>query len=365
MALKTGTHTIADLASNQFAGTTAEQYGMERLNDAVQADLNVHNAQLETMVSELCTITDERGTVYGQNGRVEMVQADEFTKAPTQKFRGGDKIEWPLDKFALAIGWTYDYFKRASVQDVAKTQIAARRAHVARLLFDIKNALYGPLNFTWYDRWVDNMPLSVKRLVNADGGSIPNGPNGETFDSATHTHYDFLAAGYTQAALDAKLRELIRDVAEHGHTAGVRMYINQADETEISALPSFKPLPDPRIITPLTQERVNIGQVLDVTRLDNRAIGIFGAATVWTKPWIPTGYPFVFASGDARKPLVLRVSKIAAERGLRLVGPMRSSIHPLFAEQFEAWHGVGAGERTNGAILRIGAGAYAEPTFTL
>lgn len=364
MPMNTGTHTIADLDSNLFDNTTADEYGLEDLNEAVEADLEEHNEQMRLMVGELCEIRDDRGTVYGKNGRVKMVRADETTRAPTQKIRGGDKVEWPLDKFAVAVGWTWDYFKRTSVRDVARMQIAVRRAHVARVIFDIKNAVFGATNYTWYDRWTDSMPLGVKRFLNADGASIPNGPNGEEFDGSTHTHYNFLASGYTQSQLNTALLATIRDVTEHGHTNDVRLNINVADEEEISALPSFKALPDPRVVPAMTAERVDVGLTLDYTKADNRPIGIFGAATVWTRPWVPQGYPYVYASGDGGKPLVFRVSRIPAERGLRLTGPYRTNIHPLFADQFEAWHGIGAGERTNSAILRIGNASYNVPTFT-
>ena len=75
-----------------------------------------------------------------------------------------------------------------------------------------------------------------KRLVNADSQPIPNGPNGEVFDAATHTHYDWLNS---TAPTEAALLAAINDVVEHGHGGQVRLNINQAAETAVRGMASF------------------------------------------------------------------------------------------------------------------------------
>lgn len=360
MAIITGTHTIADLASNLFATTTVAEAGLENLNNAIQADLRMHNQRVEEMLSELAEITTERSTIYGTNVEGEAHRKDEFSRGPTQKVSQGSKVEFPLDGFQYAVGWTADYLRRATVQDMARKQIAARQAHVRQIQKDIKEALFGATNYTYVDRLVDSNSLAVKRLVNADSAPIPNGPNGETFTASSHTHYD--GVDFTAASADARataLAALVQDVIEHGHSTDVRIYINQAQETEVRSTTDFEPLLYPNVVPSTAADRA-VG-VLDITRTDNRLIGYFRGFPVWTKPWVPNDYALAFAAGDPRKPLRFRVSTVPGERGLFIAGEIVT--HPLQARYMEFFHGVGVFTRTNGAVLYLGNATYASPTF--
>lgn len=360
---KTGTHTIADLLDNTYASTSVVEFGIDRLSDAILADLDAHNARMRELVSEMAMVTTERSTVYGINDAMEMVRVDEFGRGPTQKITVGAKVEFPLDKLQVALGWTYDYFKRVTVQDVAKQQVGVRRAHVGAVINEIRNAFFGATNYTYVDRFRDNLSLGVKRLVNADSATIPNGPNGETYDASTHTHYDSTTS-VSGSGLNTALLALISDVVEHGHGGRVVLYINRAQESAVRALSDFSAYLDPRII-PSTAANRPAG-TLDITRLDNRAIGIFGAAEVWVKPWVPADYFLAFDLADPRKPLAFRESGVAGEQGLQLAGPRRLEAHPLMADYYESFFGVGVWTRTNGAVLYANAGAggsYVVPTF--
>lgn len=360
--MKTGTHTIADLSANAFAKTTVAEYGVEKLNDAIQADLDVHNERTTQMLGEMCEVSPERSTIYGTNAQGEAVRKDEFTRGPTQKITRGSKVEFPLDSFQYAVGWTADYLRRATVQDMALKTIAARQAHLRQIQRDIKEALFGPLNYTWTDRLVDGNDLAVKRLVNADSGPIPNGPNGEAFDPATHSHYDAFdwnATGRTAQERADAISALLQDVVEHGHGADARIYINRAQETDFRALPGFDKLPPPNIEFRATDTAVGR---LDTTKVDNRLIGYFNGTPVWTKPWVPASYVLAFSAGDPQKPLRFRVSKVPGESGLFVAGEIIT--HPLQAKYMEFVHGVGVLNRTNGAILYLGGTVYAAPNFT-
>ena len=362
MPLQTGTHTIADLAANTFAGVRAQEFGLERLNDAIQNDLQVHNERVNDMMGDLANISPERTATYGTSASGEAVPADEFTRGPTQKIRAGGRVEFPLEKYQYPIGWTADYLRRATVQDMARGTIAARQAHLARIQRDIRNALFLPTNYTFRDRFVDNVDLQVKRLVNADGGAIPNGPNGEEYNSATHTHYvgiDWGAA--TAAARAAALRARLQDVIEHGHGDDVRIYINRAQETDIRALDGFAPLLVPNVV-PAPGGTAVVGQgTLDITRADNRLIGYFDGFPVWTKPWVVANYIFVFAAGGPNKTLRMRVSATPGEQGLFIAGEI--ILHPLQARYMEFFHGFGALTRTNGSVLFLGGALYTAPAI--
>lgn len=360
--MPTGTHTIADLSQNVYASTTIQEFGLENLNGAIQLDLAMHNERTTEMLREIADISEERSTVYGTNAQMDAVQKDEFTRAPTQRIQRGGKVEFPLDGFEIAVGWTAEYLRRATVQDMALKTIATRQAHLRRIQYDIKTALFTPTNRTWTDRLVDNIDLGVKALVNADSAQIPNGPNGETFNGATHTHYDAVDwASANDAARVAAVRALINDVREHGHGSDLRIYINVAQETDFRGLSAFVGLSYPNVILPDTATRTN--QTLNIAVTDNRVIGYFDGVPVWTKPWVPANYVFCYAAGDPGKPLRMRISRLASERGLFIAADL--IVHPLQAQYMNFYHGFGGLTRTNGAILYLGAGTYAAPTLTM
>ena len=200
---------------------------------------------------------------------------------------------------------------------------------------------------------VDGVDLAVKRLVNADSANIPEGPNGETFDGATHTHYigeASLTAVFVQAAID--------NLVEHGHGQMVKIAISKTDEAAFRLLTGFTAYPDPRIIYRATDTP---GQTVDITRLDNRAIGIFGGAEVWVKSWMPANYLFVWDAGS-EPPLMVRTRENANLTGLRIAAT--NSMFPLYAQYMQDDFGVGVWNRTNGVVLYFANATYTDPTIT-
>lgn len=358
MPLRVGTHTIADLAAAQWANEPAIN-NIDALNEAVSRDLAAHNAQVQEMTNDLAERSTERGTVYGTSAQTEAVPADEFTRGPTQKVSVGSKVEFPLQKYQYAIGWTADALRRASVQDIALATISARRAHLRQLSKDVRDALFGPTNYTFRDRFVDGLDLEIKRLVNADGAPIPDGPNGETFNGASHTHYNAIDwSGATADQKAAAVRALIQDVVEHGHGDDVRVYINRAQESDFRALDGFEPLPVPNMTFRSADTATG---TLDITRADNRLIGFFDGFPVWTKPWVPASYVLTFAAAGTGKTLRIRESAIPGQQGLYVAGDIIT--HPLQAQYMEFFHGVGVLTRTNGAILYLGGAVYVAPNL--
>jgi hypothetical protein len=218
--------------------------------------------------------------------------------------------------------------------------------------------LFGNANYVFRDQLVPPAAdLTIRRLVNADSQPIPDGPNGEVFDGATHTHYDWLnSATLTQAACLA----LINDVIEHGHGNRLVLAINRASETAVRAFADFNPYLDPRLILRSADAP---GATLDNSRIDNRAIGLLGAAEVHVKSWVPAAYALVYDAGEATKPLCWREHPNVALRGLRVAN--RLADYPLYADQMEAYFGAGAWNRTAAAVLYFanGANAYVVPTF--
>ena len=350
MPMNIGTLTIDDLLA--VTNQSAFDYGLDAIHDVLKADVDTHNAIVQEMVGEFCEITTDRQRIYGASQDGEMVEVDEFGRAPTQGSTPNPQVAFPLRRFSYSIGWTELFFKLSTPADMAKAVQSAEKAHLRRLTSEIKRAIYLPTNYTFQDHLVDKVDLNVKALLNGDGMSIPDGPNGELFDGNTHTHY-------TAAATLVKedIMAQIDTVIEHDHGSMLRLIINRGNEQAFRALDGFEAYHDPRISLGTHTNQVN-GR-LDITRVDNRAIGIFGAAEVWVKPWAVPGYSFVYDAEADDKSLVFRQRESTSLQGLQIAANLEA--FPLVAEIMLAEFGIGVWNRTNGSVHQFTNATYQSP----
>lgn len=351
MPTNTGTYDITSLQT--VTDQTAAEFGLDTIQRVLEEDLAAWNQMVTEQVSELAEVTTDRQRAYGSSVGGEMQEVDEYGKAPTQKAEAGDTVGFPLRLFQFNLGWTAKYLQVATPAKLAIQTISAQDAHWRRIQKEIKRAIYGSANYTFRDHLIDNVTLNIKRFVNADGAKIPNGPNGEVFDGAVETHY--LANNGWDATV---LTNAINDVIEHGHGGEVKLAINKADETAVRALTGFVPYPDPRLVYRASDTP---GQTLDISRLDNRAIGIFAGAEVWVKSWILDNYPFIWDLADPDKPLAFRQRTQETLQGLRLAA--ENDDYPLYVQFMESEFGAGVWTRTNGLILYVGGVSYVVPTI--
>jgi hypothetical protein len=358
MPLSTGVYTIAEL--QEVKDRRLVEFGEDKVLEALQADLAFHNAAVEEQLAEFAEPTDSLQDRYGTSDDGEMQPADELAQGITQIIRIGDVVQYPLEKFIKAVGWTNDYLERAKPADLAKDQLAAEASHIKRLGRDLARALFRNTSYTFHDQHDSRLDLLVKPLVNGDGGGIPNGPNGESFDPATHSHYnaiDWAAATPDQRA--QAMADMVADLVEHGHGDDVRICINQMNESQVKAVPGFVKAEFALVRAGADRDASTL--ILDTTRATNRVIGSFNGHQVWTKPWVPFNYQLAYAKGDARKPLKFRQDKIPARRGLRLGGKIK--VYPLQTDNFEAFHGFGAHTRTAAVVLYMGGAVYGAPNL--
>ena len=352
MTTVTGTHDISSLKAARFQ--SAAEFGLDTIQAVLEADVAAHNVIVTEMISDMCEPTTDRQRLYGTSADGEMIEVDEYGRGPTQKPATGATVGFPLKLFQFPIGWTEKWLQTHTPADMATAVEGAQQAHLRAIQRELKKAIYLSANYTHRDHLVDNVDLAIKRFVNADSASIPNGPNGESFDGATHTHY-VGEASLTAAFLTA----IINDVIEHGHGGAVKVAINKTDETAVRALSGFVAYPDPRIIYRASDTP---GQTLDISRLDNRAIGIYGGAEIWVKSWAIANYVYVWDALSPNKPLAFRQRNTESLQGLRLAAT--NSAYPLYAQFYEAEYGIGVWTRTNGAVLYFANATYADPTIS-
>ena len=352
-AVKTGTHDIESLLATRF--TSVIEFGMDTIEEVLRRDLQVHNELTADIMGPLVAMSEDRRRLAGSSTQIDMYEVDEYGRGPTQKELPGATVDFPLKKYQLAVGWNQDWFYEHTPADMATAILGVEQAHRIQLRREIQRAIFLSSNYSTIDRFVDNVTLNVKRLVNADGDPIPNGPNGETFDGATHTHYN-AEASLTNAGLLASIDDLV----EHGHGGNVIMAINKADESAVRALTDFTGYLDPRVTLNANANEA-AGRRLNITRLDNRAIGIFGASEVWVKPWAIANYALIYDT-ESPAPIVMREKPQSVLKGLRLAAELDT--HPLIAQYFEAYFGMGIWTRTNGVIHYFAGGSYTDPTIS-
>lgn len=353
MAQRYGTLTLDDILERRFP--TVTDIGEQNLYETFARDLQYHNELLNENMTQFVEITEDRQRGWGGNASIDMDVLDEMGTPDAQKIElPRTTLGFPLRRYGIALQWTRHWFLRHTPVEMAIQLQAEEDADVRRVRTELMRSLFIPTNYSFVDRLgPQGITLAVKRLLNADGAIIPQGPNGLTFDGSTHTHY--LA---TASLATADLRGLINTVIEHYASGEVLVYINQASEVAVRALTGFTPYVDARIVQPSTATYAR-GRNVDYFNVNNRAIGIFDSAEVWVKPWVPVGYMYCFVNGT-EKPLVMRVPDVG-ERGLHL--EFDDEIHPLRAQVVAHEYGFGVWNRMAGAVLYTGGGSYTAPTL--
>lgn len=332
-------------------------FGEDAAYEAVQRTLDAHNVMVRDMLMGFVEVTEEPILGWGVGvDDTPLDELDEFGTPNAYKFTGGTNVGFPLRNYGATLQWTRKYFQNTKAADFAQQINNLLVKDTKTIQREYKRALFGATNYTFVDRLVSenrNLTISVKRLVNADSASIPNGPNAEVFDGASHTHYTG-SSTLTNAALKTHLE----NVVEHYNEGEAMININRAQETTVRGLSDFVPYVDSRTIPSLSS---TTGRApLDTMRLYNRAIGVFNGAEVWVKPWMIASYVHAWMKG-APAPLKMRKRKGGTNQ-LTLVSEVDA--HPLRAKMYEREFGMGVHERTNGAIMYVGGASYTAPTIS-
>lgn len=333
----------------------------------IRQAFDLYNRGVDEAMRDFAVVTSETLYPYGiLNDDTGMQELDEFGVPDVDKTSGGGTLGLPLRFYGKAKQWDRLFVLNtplsqltAELDEMANQDLRNLKKRIIQTLVTSTNSL------NYYDRRASRLTFDVRALLNADSMGIPTGPNGETFNAATHTHYLFSAA-LTDAALGA----LIDTVVEHGVDGGVSVYINRAQEGTARALTGnggFTAYYDARVQlndqTTYATGSLNIGNPAD------RAIGIYYGAEVWVKPFVPANYQIAFDNGaGANRPLGIRT------RGGSLAGGYESGgfgllfendQYPLRAKAVGREFGVGVINRHKAAVNFSNSGsAYTIPTIT-
>ena len=351
--MATGILTIADLRANKFRGALGDEGTRVKVNELLAADLANFNRELSEQMSFLAKQTTETSMSFGKAFTNPFVPNDEFGKPISRNKMLPSTVAFPVNTFTAGLGWSEKYFKMATGEEIMESYDSTKTGYAINQMGLLRLALFNNTNFNSWDEY-NKVTLAVKRLYNSDSTPIPD-YNGVSFNPASHTHYIARVSTLANSDVDAT----ITHVLHHGYTNGVKVFINSANQADITALSKFEPLDSVRLVE---------GSGYTVQKLDNSApannrfIGLWdNQYDVWVKDSItPSGYVLVAATGEVEKPLGFRQLPMPSLQGLMFSGQIPGVA--LIAEKAEAIEDFGVWNRGTAAVLYIGNTTWANPS---
>lgn len=351
-----GTLQVLDTIGNRKAEASdyLNTYDEMELYKQVQMFLDAHNLLVNMITNDLVVRTTDRLTTWGGNATVDMVEGDEYSRPDVQKMQvSPTTLGFPLRVKQVAWQVTRLFMMNKTVKDLDEILVAVRDADIRDIARAIRAAIFNPTNnLTYVDKRTDGATLPLRCLSNADSTTIPPDPYGNTFNGATHTH--FLG---TSSFVAGDLTSGTDTVLEHTLNGQMRIYIAKNLETTVRAFTGFYAYYDARLRL-AADTTVAAQKTLDMENNQDRAIGIFGSAEVFVKPWVPSNYVFFF-NATAPKPLKMRV-RDEVQGNLHIAADLE--LYPLRAQFIEREYGISVDNRSNGACLLTTSSSYSAPS---
>lgn len=346
-----GTLSISDLLA--VNNTSIIDYGRQDVFKILRNYFIAYSRIVDEMRSMFCAVTKERVVGTGNTPSMVMQYVDEFGVTDAQKVGGPTLMGFPLRMGQVSLQWTYQWMKNHTPAEMAAQAQAAAIADMQKVQSAIRTAIFYPTNTTFTDRLRDNMAIPVKAFANADSFPIPAGPNGDTFNAATHNHY----LGTTNAQpTPSDINTLLSNVTEHSagkpylfvpQGVGDYIYANR-----VATYTEFAPF---TYDTQQYSNQLTLGRgVLDPSNPTNRPIGVYRGATVWIKPWMPTTAIWAWVDGP-QKPLAFRVPDTLNGTADGEFGPIfDDDQYPTMCQIMARTFGLAPQDRVAGAVLSFG-----------
>lgn len=277
----------------------------------------------------------------------------------------------PLHDNEDAVEWTKLYLRDAYAEDItADLQLISDRWRnrvdhdvVKRALTNTENAI----GQAGYDvGWAIGTGMNVNYIPPQYGAT--------QFDSS-HTH--FIVKDDSSADYDDLVENMMKEMRHHGHMGMLSLIVAEADVAEYSAFQSaglFVPLTPPgiQIISGNTNSPV-FTVTGEINGIPGELFGYwkspnYGLAEIRSHARFPSDYAWITKSygvNNARNGLALRTHP-SQGFGLRVDPRVTSSINPeLDFILFDATHGVGVNDRTNGVAGYIAnsASSWVNPSI--
>lgn len=274
----------------------------------------------------------------------------------------------PLKAFDRALGWTWDYLRKARMNQI--------EADIADAVKDVRDKYRVAILTRLLQRGDDSgtnkglgsggySPGFATTAASTSVDFTPPAYGGTTF-AATHEHYNTQAdAAFTLASFT----DAHADLREHGHEPPYEFITGTSDVTAIEALDDF---------IRVAQMNVRYGAMQDVATLNGGAdsnggyyIGTIKDFNIRVVRGMPQYYGFAwkpYGPNSQRNPLRVRVQKDAPLRPNVMAFPDPRSgagaAFPLQWVMFFTEFGVGVADRTNGVPIYNNNSTWADGTPT-
>jgi len=362
-----GIHLSPDLLGGTVQGMDIEKLSRERIREMLDARQAARNAAVDLILGGLAIKTTNRAALIGQHTEIgEWEDATETGRPRRRKVAGLTGVGFPIYKYEMRSGWSYDYLAKATNIELLSTFEEIMGGHLMRLYKGALRALFGNTAYEWSDTlFQEDGTLKVMPLVGADSDFTPPPWQGTTF-TGTHDHHIANGATFDEADLTLAAEE----VREHGYgqprsIGGFGGHIEVWIPTNMKAtVIAFTNHIDP-----------NDQMVSDINKIwakidGDRYLGWNSASKVWIRevPWLPDDYYLAFANTitapgqrNAFAPLRMRVPEVAALRGIKRFDDKE---FPLQDSYWVDFFGFGVYDRISAAAGFLDASTYAVPDIT-
>jgi len=320
---------------------------------ALNGALGAVNGEIanDPLYSSLVSYTDQPELEYRVGVSNAMQRFTEYgrpdaTRAETE----GHML--PLAAFDGALGWTWDYLRKARM-----SQIEADIADAAKNIRDnFRKSVLTRVLQRGDDSGVANglgaggySPGFATTAAQTNVDFVPPAVGGNVFTN-THEHYNTIAGGlFTNAVFTDSRAELL----EHGHNPPYEYICGTVDVTTIVGLTDF---------VPTAKELIRYSGAVDLAAFAATyamngiySIGTIDEFRVWVVPGMPQYYGFgwkSYGSNSQKNPLRVRLQKGQMALQATAFPDPRSGAGAAYPLQYMMYfweYGVGVADRTNGA----------------
>lgn len=332
--------------------------GQRVVYDASEMILARYNADLRASLGMFVErTTEEFKWRYKLPGGGRLQRRGSKTDSAAVKATGQWDVAFPLEDFGAAIGGDDVTLAYMTLQEYDRHLDTVMIMGVNTVRWELMHRLFDNVQVTFVDPIHGN--LLIEPLANGDAVVYPPVLGSET--EATEDHY--LAAGYIASAIDDTNNPYvtIRQELEHHFrtlTGGdnVVVWINPAQATVTEDLIDFDGIPD-RFVSQGAQTAIPQGYPVGAP---GRCLGRTNGCWVFEWAWMPADYMFGLHLGYPA-PVIQREdpTDTGLPSGLNLVS--RDENYPLEMAHYRHRFGLGVGNRLNGVLMHLTAGAFAIP----
>jgi hypothetical protein len=332
--------------------------------DVVVSQMNAALAALngeiygDPLYSSLVSYTDQPEMEYRVGVSNGFERFTEYGRPDAQRADTAGHM-LPLLSFDRALGWTWDYLRKARLTqiqaDIADAIKDARAKYRVQILTRMlqrgdDSGVANGLGATGYS------PGFCTAAANTEVDFRPPDFEGTVFDS-NHEHYVSISGGkFTAAVFSDAYDELI----EHGHEPPFDFVIGLSDKAEVEGLTGFVKVKDPL---------VDLGDDTASARLNaGEYIGTISSFRVKVVRAMPRYWGFGYKSygpNSQRNPLRIRLQKGQTRPQIRAFPDPRSgagAAYPLQYMMLFTEFGVGVADRTAATPRYVNSATWADGT---